>query len=138
MYNVAAKHKEMTPMRLTKQVALIGTMMIASTVAMTGCSIVSGSESVDVTGRPLSTTTFQALEEGASSESDVLDLLGAPTRTMTADEGGVIYVYEYEKRRTSRGSVLLVFSGHSSKVYHQSAYVLVKEGVVQRWWIDEA
>lgn len=111
--------------------------IIAGGLLLGGC-LISSSSNEEVRGRPIAYETFTTMEPDVTSEEEMLGLLGPPTRTVAASNDGLIYVYEYESRRTSSGSVLLIFSGSSSKVSKQVAYVLVRDGLVVRHWLDEA
>lgn len=100
-----------------------------------GCTIVGSRSDVSVTGRQIPAEAFGSIVPQESTEEDVLDLLGPPTRTLDA-ENGIIYVYEYEERRSSSGHLLLIFSGSSSRVERETTYLLIRDGVVVRTWTD--
>lgn len=102
---------------------------------LTGC-VIGSSSSVETTGRPLSGDTMGRLVAGETTESQVLELLGPPSRSVEAESGGMIYVWEYERIRKSHGHLIFVFTGSSREEERQTAYVLVREGIVQEYWLD--
>ena len=124
----------MSGQRLMRVILLAG---LGTTLAWgAGCSIIGSSSNVSVTGRQIPAESFSSIEVNQTTEEEVLERLGPPTRTMEA-ENGVIYVYEYEERRSSSGHLLLIFSGSSSRVERQTSYLLIRDGVVVRRWMDE-
>lgn len=79
---------------------------------------------------------MRQLVAGQTSEREVLGLMGPPTRSVDAEAGAKIYVWEYERIKRSRGHLIFVFSGRSVHEERQTAYALVRNGVVQEWWLD--
>jgi len=102
-----------------------------------GC-LVASEKSVHTEGRAVVDSVMSALELGVTSEAQLLELLGSPSRTMVADDGGTIYVWSWRHEERGEGRVFLLFSGESEKSSEGSAGVLVRSGLVQKWWIDPA
>ncbi len=107
----------------------------AMAIGLSGC-VVGSSSYVETTGTPVSGATMGRLVAGQTTESQVLELLGAPTRSVDAEAGGKIYVWEYERIKRSSGHVIFVFGGSSVHEERQTAYVLMRNGVVQEYWLD--
>ncbi len=103
---------------------------------LSGC-LISGSKDVTVTGTPISEQTLAAIEPDLTSEEQLLEMLGPPTRTMAA-ETGTIYVYEFQRRTRGGAAVFLVLSSGSDVTERTTTYALVKDGYVRRIWRDEA
>lgn len=114
---------------------MLALITIALPLALGGC-LVSGDTRVDVRGIPISATTIETIEEGVSTEDEVIGLLGAPTRTSVTAERTIL-VYEFSKSTRSDASVFLVFSGSGETILRQITYVELKDGVVSRVWTDE-
>lgn len=114
--------------------ALLASMCL---MAAPGC-VVGSKNQVSTKGRPISENTLDVLDPGTTTEQQLLDLLGPPTRTMTTDETGTIYVYEYERRKSGKGYILFAFAGSSESVEQRTVYVLIRNGVIERYWIDAA
>jgi len=113
-----------------------GALGIAAMVALPGCTVVDTHGTERVTGVQISNYTLSRLQPGHSTEADVLDLLGAPTRTMETGPGTRVFVYDYRRERCSSGSLFLVFDGSSREVEERTVFVELCEGVVERYWAD--
>ena len=115
--------------------ALIGAAALACATTMGGC-LANGSSSVKSSGQYVSKDTLALIESGASSERELLDLLGRPSRTMHHHDGRTIYVYDYKLDAKASGGVFLFVAGSSRKNIERTTYFEVKEGVVTRFWTD--
>lgn len=113
--------------------SLLVVALIAGTCVMPGCVLTSSNET-HVRGVRVEPVHLQNLEKDVTTEGELLERLGTPTRTMPADEGGTIYVWEYEKCHESHGALIFVFGGHTEETEQCSASVLVRDGVVRSWW----
>lgn len=113
-------------------------VLIAAALAPAGC-VVGSKNTVSTTGRPISENTLDILEPGVTTERQLLDLLGEPTRVMNEDEvGGKVYVYEYERRKSGRGYILFAYAGSSESVEQRTLYVKIRDGAIERFWVDAA
>lgn len=118
---------------------LAATLLTASTLALLPACVVGSSNQVSTKGRPISENTLEVLEPGVTSERQLVDLLGEPTRVMNDDDvAGKIYVYEYERRKSGKGYILFAFAGSSESVEQRTLYVRIREGVIERYWVDAA
>jgi len=118
------------------RVVVVGGLVLCAGV-LPGC-LISGSKSVHTTGDPVAEQSLVALEKGVSTEDDVLDLLGVPTRVVDLSDERKIYVYEWSEKRRRSTSVFLIFGGSSGTTTQGAANVEFRDGVVQRWWQDPA
>lgn len=119
------------PRALAATAAMIA--ILCSIAPLTGC-IVGSKKSVQVTGRSFDPSLLSQVVVDQTTEIQLLDLLGPPTRTMTADAGGVIFIWEYRRVEDSRGYVLFVFGGSTERVEQESVSTLVRDGLVRRVW----
>jgi hypothetical protein len=119
----------------TKSAAIITTLATAATLACAGC-LVSTERTVRTEGRPVADSAMSSFEAGVTTEATMLDLMGTPSRTMVADGGGTIYVWSWRREDRGGGRVFLVFSGEHDRTHERTASVLVRNGLVERWWID--
>ncbi|MEO1129340.1 MAG: hypothetical protein AAFX05_06460 [Planctomycetota bacterium] len=117
---------------------IAATVMLAVTLTMLSGCVITSRSSDTVTGRQIGEQTLALLESEVTTEEQMLELLGAPTRSVAADGGGMIYIYEYERTRSSRGALFLVFSGKTQKTERQAVSIMVRDGVVQTWWAEGA
>lgn len=112
-------------------------LLTAFTLMLAPGCVVGSKNQVHTTGRPISENTLDVLEPGVTTEQQLRDLLGEPTRTMASDSG-TIYVYEYERRKSGKGYILFAFAGSSQSVEQRTVYILVNNGVIDRYWVDAA
>ena len=117
---------------------LIGTWGLILPMTLAGCAVLGSSSDVDVEGTPISSLTLQQLEPGETTEQQVLNLLGPPSRTMERTDGEKTLVYEFRRTKESKGHLLFVFSGKSESSERRTAYVALRDGVVTRWWMDDS
>ena len=99
-----------------------------------GC-LAAGGTDIDIEGQKISGRTFGLLTPG-STEDDVVELLGPPTRVAERANGNRLLVYEYRREVDSGGHFLLLFAGGSEKVEQQRAFVRVRNGLVTEYWAD--
>jgi outer membrane protein assembly factor BamE (lipoprotein component of BamABCDE complex) len=109
---------------------------LAASMALGGCIVSSNSTTME-SGRQVSPLALDQLEAGVTPEARMLELLGTPSRSLEAGEGGTIYVWEYRRQHSSQGAVLLLFGGSETRETQESVSVLVRDGVVERWWRDQ-
>lgn len=110
----------------------------AAILLSTGC-VVGSANKVSTKGRPISENTLEVLDPGTTTQQQLVDLLGEPTRTMDDEPaGGKIYVYEYERRKSGKGYILFAFAGSSESVEQRTLYVYIRNGVIERYWVDAA
>ncbi len=127
----------MTRSRISSRFARLATLTLVGLglFALPGC-LVSGEKDVYTTGDPVAQNSLMLLEAGASTEDDVLELLGVPSRLVNLDDDRTIYVYEWSTRRESSTAIFLLFGGSSSTQTRGAANVEFRDGVVTRWWTD--
>jgi hypothetical protein len=106
------------------------TTTAALSLSLAGCAVINSNSSTSVSGTKVSERALNHVVVGETTEEQLIDLLGAPTRTLEVEKG-VLYVYEYTEHRSSSGSLFLVFDGHSSKRVSATTSVLVRDGVVR-------
>lgn len=115
----------------------IGAAALAGASVMGGC-LVGGSSSVRSSGTYVSGETLALIDEGQSTERELLDLLGAPSRTMRHHDGRTIYAYQYTMDAKSSGGVFLIAGGSSRARVERTTYFEITDGVVTRFWTDGA
>lgn len=105
-----------------------------ATAGLGGCLAAGGTE-IDIDGQKISGRTFGQLTPG-TTEIEVIELLGPPTRIVERTDGDRLLVYEYRREVDSGGHFLLLFAGGSEKVEQQTAYIRVRGGLVTEYWAD--
>lgn len=109
----------------------------AMTLCTAGC-LISTERSVHTQGREISPRAMDAIQPGVTTEAELLQHLGTPSRTMAADDGGTIYVWSWTREERGEGRALFLFSGEHETSSEASASALVRNGLVQQWWTDAA
>ncbi len=125
--------------KLARSTALIAGAALTLTT-LSGC-LVSSHSSEKETGTRIGSTTINQIEPGSTTKNWVLSALGEPTTKSTftpedADRAGEIWVYEYEKVRSSSGAIFLIFGGSSKKTTNLTHHVEFIDNVVNRVWSD--
>lgn len=108
---------------------------LAAAVVMSGC-LANGSASVKSRGQYVSSETLGLIDAGVSTERELLDLLGSPTRTMRHHDGRVVHVYAYELDSRASGGVFLLATGKARRSVEKTTFFEVTGGVVSRYWTD--
>jgi hypothetical protein len=103
----------------------------------TGC-LISSSNSVKESGKPVSGSTLRQVELGETTEGWLIAAIGEPTsRKAVADQTNVqILGYEHEVVKSSSGAVLFVFAGASRKETSQRTYFEITDGIVTKYWTE--
>ncbi len=114
---------------------VIGASALAACVAMGGC-LASGSSSVRTSGQHVSDETLALIEPRSSTERELLDLLGPPSRTMHHHDGRTVHAYAYSMDARSSGSVFLIAAGSSRTRVERTTYFEIQDGLVTRFWTD--
>lgn len=115
--------------------ASIGALAVFTTCLLTGC-IVSGNSSVSLSGQAVRDSSMKLLEPGVTTEEQVLELVGVPTRVVELDPNRKIYVYEWSRRESSSTAIFLLFSGSSAEETSRVVNIELVDGVVTRWWSE--
>jgi hypothetical protein len=113
-----------------------GLVLAGAAAAMPGCLISSHSRE-DLSGKYVSQATFGRIEPGVTTRKWVEGTLGEPSQRTVCEEGSELWKYSYSKRQSSSGSLLFVFGGSSVKETAGSAYVQMRDGVVEKAWRTE-
>jgi outer membrane protein assembly factor BamE (lipoprotein component of BamABCDE complex) len=114
---------------------IVGAMGVAGALVLGGC-IANGSSSVKSSGQYVSGETLALIEPGTSSEKELIELLGRPTRTMHHHDGRTVYVYQYKLDSKASGGVFIFVAGSSRRNIERTTYFEVAGGVVTRFWTD--
>ncbi len=112
----------------------IGFLSLAA-LPLGGC-LVSGSGSSRVSGTPVGMMTLETLQDQAMSSTQVIELIGPPTRK-TSITNGEIYAYEWEEQRRGRAAVFLLFATSNTTNEKSVAYVQFENDVVTKTWISK-
>ena len=86
--------------------------------------------------RPIPTSELEKIEPGTTTKEWVLDRFGMPTKTRHLKDGAEILLYETRNRTEHEFSFFFIFSTESSKETKETISFEIKDGVVQRYWID--
>lgn len=111
-------------------------LTVAFSLALGGCLITSH-DHTDYSGRRVDSSTFSQIEPGKTTKSWVEAALGQPSSTTKLDDGSELMKWEYTERKTSGGSVFLIFAGDSTNETRHAAYVQVRDGVVSKAWREQ-
>ncbi|MEL6329358.1 MAG: hypothetical protein AAFR38_06820 [Planctomycetota bacterium] len=110
-------------------------LCLATTPALLAGCIASGSTKVKTTGTAISGTTLTELAP-TMTESEVVELLGAPTRVRARTADDRVLVYEYKRKSKASGNFLLLFGGSKKTVERRTAFIEIDGGFVASYWVD--
>lgn len=102
-------------------------IFIGSVIFLSGCFTLSDQQGVDNLWREESKT--EAIEEGKTTQNDVIQLFGPPSQIISLDSGSVFYYLLQEKK--GRGMFLLLFNFKNEVVsYDRAIFFFDKSGVL--------
>jgi outer membrane protein assembly factor BamE (lipoprotein component of BamABCDE complex) len=87
-------------------------------------------------GHPISRSDLDHVEPGVTTKDWVLDTFGSPTRERHFKDDSEILIYERSERTEHEFSLFLIFSTESSEVTKDTLSFEIKDGVVQKYWLD--
>lgn len=108
---------------------------LAAALPLAGCRVVSSSTTISQSGNHISPNTLAQVQPGASPEY-VLTLLGPPSTKTQLESGIEIWRWHHREERTSKGGVLLLFSGTRETTVERSTFVEFADGAVTKAWRD--
>ena len=116
---------------------LLAAPLLASCLLLGGCLVTSGN-SIDERGVRITQQTLDQVELGTTRESWLRAALGEPTnaREVDGDPAVKILRYDYILKKTSAGTVFLLFSGGSESKRTTSTFFELQDGVVVRYWTE--
>lgn len=100
---------------------------------MGGC-LISSSSNRSVSGAVVDRQQLASVRLGESTPGDVERALGAPSLVGVDEDGREVWTYRWNEHVSSDGTVLLLFSGSSSRNTQRSVHVAFEDGVVSRVW----
>lgn len=87
-------------------------------------------------GTYVSSDTLAQITDG-ESETFVVDLLGEPSRRIEKSGGTtVLLAWDWERKVSRKGAVLLVFAGGKEDEQRATTWVRLEDGEVTRVWQD--
>lgn len=107
--------------------------VVLSAALMGGC-LISSNNTESMSGKKVSDATYNQIEPGVTTKQWVLGTLGEPTGKTTLENGEEIWKWAYARTKTSKGALLFVFGGSTTKVDAGTAYVQFRDGVVVKTW----
>jgi outer membrane protein assembly factor BamE (lipoprotein component of BamABCDE complex) len=112
-----------------------GLILCASTLAMTGCLIMSG-KSIDESGTRVTHNTLNQVETGVTTEAWVRATLGAPSEETVVEDYNHVRILRYDHvvEKSEGGAVFLLFAGGSDKRTVTRSYFEITNGVVTKFW----
>jgi hypothetical protein len=102
-----------------------------------GCLIVSG-KSVEESGIKVSATTLSQVQPGETTEAWLIAALGPPSARTPVTSAPEVQIlrYDYTLRKSSGGTVFLIFAGESESETTSRTFFEVTNGVVSKYWTE--
>ena len=114
---------------------ILGLAVIVGLLPVAGCFIWNSDVSYGDKGAPLSDATLKQIEAGTTTKAWVLATLGEPSEQSTSDTGAEVLKYKYSKKQESNVVMPFVIVNDEKK-NQQTVYFQIKDGVVQKYWVD--
>ena len=116
--------------RIVLALVVIGTLLPAA-----GCFIWNSEVDYGEKGAPLSGSALRKVESGTTTKAWVLATLGKPSQESTTDGGTELLTYKYTKSQDTN-VVMPFLIVNDEKKQEQTVYFEVKDGVVQKYWVE--
>jgi outer membrane protein assembly factor BamE (lipoprotein component of BamABCDE complex) len=110
-------------------------LLLAPAGLMAGC-LISGHSHTQVQGQYIGSGTLDQIEPGRTRADFVRATLGTPTSQTELDDGTEIWKYSYRRTTSGSGTVFLLLNTSNSTEKSGAVYVMMKDGVVQKYWRD--
>ena len=86
----------------------------------------------------VSQKTLDRIEPGTTSKSELVALLGEPTRKEELSDGAELYTYNYVKKTEKNVTVLLLLAVHEDDEDRNRLYFEIEDDVVRKFWQDSS
>jgi outer membrane protein assembly factor BamE (lipoprotein component of BamABCDE complex) len=116
---------------------VLAVIVMGSLLPVAGCFIWNSDVNYGEKGAPLSDSTLQQIESGKTTRDWVMSTLGEPSEQSTTDAGVELLKYKYSKRQESNVVMPFVIVNDEKK-NEQTVYLEVKDGVVQKYWVESS
>ncbi len=114
---------------------VLALIAVGSLLPVAGCFIWNSDVSYGEKGAPLSGSTLKQVECGKTTRDWLMVTLGEPSEQSTTDAGIELLKYKYSK--TQESNVVMPFViVNDEKKNEQTVYFEVKDGIVQKYWIE--
>lgn len=108
---------------------------LAALCSLSGC-LVHSSSRTEYSGRYIGSETIKQIEPGKTKDDFVLAVLGAPTSKTQLSDGAEVWKWEYQKKKSSSGSVFLLVDADNHTESRGATYIVIRTGTVEKIWQD--
>ncbi len=115
--------------------AMQAAALTAAVGVLSGC-LVRVNSSSEYSGNYVPPTTLSKVEPGKTTQEWIQATMGEPNTKTTLKDGTEIWRFEYERTRSSSGSVFLLLDSDSRSRVRGATFVELKDGIVQKVWRD--
>jgi hypothetical protein len=121
--------------RHTSHRLVLALIVAGSLLPVAGCFIWNSDVRYGEKGAPLSGSTLEQIESGKTTRAWLIATLGEPSEQSTMDTGVELLQYKYSK--TQESNVVMPFViVNDEKKSEQIVYFELKEGIVQKYWVE--
>ena len=114
---------------------VLAAIVVGSLLPLGGCFIWNSDVSYGEKGAPLSDSMLKQIEAGKTTRDWVTSTLGEPSEQSTTSAGVELLKYKYSKNQQSN-VVMPFLIVNDEKKHEQTLYLEVKDGVVQKSWVE--
>jgi len=120
-----------------RRAVVCATLLVGITVSASGCLVASNS-STSARGTRIARSSLEQVIPGETTRDWLVAAFGRPTTSRKLPDGGELLKYEFTKSRHSNLAVFVLFAGSENVRETKSvAYFELKDGIVQRCWLEE-
>jgi hypothetical protein len=140
VYSRDESEGELGDMKMEKRKShrlVLAMIVIGSLLPVAGCFVWNNDVKYSDKGAPLSGSTLKQIECGKTTRDWLIVTLGEPSEQSTTDAGAEVLKYKYSK--TQESNVVMPFLiVNDEKKREQTVYFEVKDGVVQKYWVESS
>ncbi len=122
--------------RHTSHRFVLAMIVAGGLLPVAGCFIWNSDVNYGEKGAPLSGSTLKQVECGKTTRDWLVVTLGEPSEQSTTDAGVELLKYKYSKTEENNLVMPFVIASDENKL-EQTVYFQVKDGVVQKYWVEE-
>lgn len=117
-----------------KRLILMGFLGVAIIVSP-GC-LVTSSKNQHISGAYASPEDVSRVREGVTTQSEVEQILGAPSSKAENDDGSETWTWNWTRSQSSSGALILIAASEKNETVEESLHVRFRDGVAERIWRD--
>ena len=109
--------------------------LLAVWITISGCAFVAHKD-VDVHGRKVSSEELAQLKTGETTRTQLIAMLGAPTRTHEEEAGVEVLSYTYRETTEKNSALVLIWATRSKTTTFGTVKFRLQDDVLVEYWSE--